>query len=103
MPPEYYLGAAVGIVILGLLASFFRSGASRRRIPDQSIDTAQLVSQLSRIADSLEKLVVHLGASPSSVGQPTVPPAHMPETPASDDAKGPESPERHVRMSMFGR
>ena len=113
MPPEYFLGAAVAIVIVVLVASFFRSGASRRRVPDQSVDTAQLVRQLSRIADSLEKLVVRLGASPPQVEQrsaeqpaaplPTTPEPKTPEPTATAPEKNDQPSERRVKLSMFGR
>lgn len=103
MPPEYYLGAAVAVVILVLLASFFRRGTSRRRISSQSSDATQLVSQLSRIADALEKLVIHTGSSSPTVDPPSAPLAKMPETKPADEVKDSESPKKHVTMSMFGR
>lgn len=61
MPVEYYLGAFVAVVILVLLVSLLR-GASRRKLANDS-DTTQLTQQLTRIADSLEALLIQLKAS----------------------------------------
>src|SRR5579862_9781360 len=108
MPPEYYLGAAVGVVILVLLVLSFRPATFQRRVPSQSNDVAQLSVQLGRIADALEKLVA--GTAPSGLERPAVVPAQtpeskvIPETKAADEAKVPESPapQKHITLSMFG-
>ena len=129
MPPEVYLGAAIGLIVLVLLALLFRRRPAPRRGVQDSIGTDQLAIQLSRIADSLEALVVHLGAaSPPRVEQPSEPsPAlnaprvEQPPAPlqkASEppkplqEASEPSGTEReksgepakpHVSLSMFGR
>ncbi len=64
MPTEYYFGIAIGIIVLVLLGLLLKPGQRRRRVVQhQTIATDQTAIQLSRIADSLEKLVLHLGAS----------------------------------------
>jgi hypothetical protein len=65
MPPEYYLGIGIAAVPVVLLGMFLERWLGRRFVVlHKSSGTDQLANQLSRIADSLEKLVVHLGVSP---------------------------------------
>jgi hypothetical protein len=62
MPVEYYLGIFVAVVILVLLASLLRGRASRQKLANNG-ETAQLTQQLTRIADSLEALLIQLKTS----------------------------------------
>lgn len=114
MPTEVYLGAAVGVIILVLLASLFRGRPRKRRVAQQSSATDQVAVQLSRIADALEALTLQLRASPSHVGQtpepvpppveqPSEPVQHAPESSSTAQTKVDELAERHVNLSMFGR
>jgi hypothetical protein len=84
MPPEYYFGIAVAAVLLVLLVSLVR-GRQRAARPVVSSDTSQLAQQLSRIADSLEKLAVRLEASPPFVKQPaaSLAPVPLPSPPVA--------------------
>lgn len=103
MPPEYYLGAAVAVILLVLLGALLRRRHAARQVFDKSSGTDQLASQLSRIADSLEKLVAHLGTSPPRVEQPSIPLQKPPEPSATDQEKSGEPKPQHVSLSMFGR
>lgn len=107
MPPEYYLGISVAVILLVLLGSLIRG---RRTVQsDKNSDTYQLAHQLSRIADALEKLVVHLGSSPLPVKQPPAPVEKPSEQKAPEPSqtevvvKSDESTKQHVVLSMFGR
>lgn len=105
MPPEYYLGAAVAVILLVLLGVLLRRGRATRQVLDKS-STDQLASQLSRIADSLEKLVAHLGTSPPRLEEPSIPlqkPPEPPEPSAANPEKSGEPKHQHVSLSMFGR
>jgi hypothetical protein len=103
MPPEYYLGitiAVIPIVLLGLL--LHRWLGTRHVVLHRSSGKDQLANQLSRIADSLEILVVHLGASPS-IEKPSVPLQNVAEPSDKDQRKIDQPTEHHVNLSMFGR
>ena len=102
MPLDYYLGAAVALILVVLLASLFRRWLGRRR---QTLHNSadQLTNQLSRIADALDKIVVHLGASPPSVAQPLAPLQKPSESSGSDQGKSAEPTKPHISLSMFGR
>jgi hypothetical protein len=99
---------------------------TRPVVQQKSVDTDQLAKQLSRIADSLEILVARFGASPPAEKpsaanppvvkaqiekqpeerpneEPSVPLQNVPEPSDPDEAKTDQQPERHVRLSMFGR
>jgi hypothetical protein len=108
MPPEYYLGIAIAAILVLLLGMFLQRWLGTRFVVlHKSGGTDQLANQLSRIADSLEKVVVHVGASPLA----EKPPADKPSPPlqnASQPAeavppKADESAKHHVSLSMFGR
>jgi hypothetical protein len=137
MPPEYYLGigiAAVLVLLLGMLLQ--RWLGTRFVVLHKSSGTDQLAQQLSRIADSLEKLAVQPGLSPPAeklavdktidqprveqprvdqahidqprveqppVEKPSIPPQAAPQPSETDEKKAEQPPERHVRLSMFGR
>jgi len=73
MPPEYYFGIAVAVVLLILLASLIRGRRTGRQVLDKSDGTSQLTHQLSRIADSLEILVARWGAAPPQLKQVSAP------------------------------
>jgi hypothetical protein len=110
MPTEFYLGAVAVVILIVLLASLFRgSMVPRRRVSRKGSDTDQLVRQLSRIADALEKLAGQSGTSPARVEEPsTLPLQKSPEKtpqPASTEpqAKTAEPAKPHVSLSMFGR
>ena len=65
MPTEYYVGIAVALILICLLALLFKPRQVTRRVVQQkSVESDQLNKQLSRIADSLEILIARLGASP---------------------------------------
>jgi hypothetical protein len=103
MPAEYYLGitiAAMLIVLLGLLLQ--RWLGTRYVVLHKSSGTDQLAKQLSRIADSLEILVVHLGASPR-IEKPSVPLQNAVEPSDKDQRKIDQPTQHHVNLSMFGR
>ncbi len=75
MPTEYYFGIGIAIIVVVLLGLLLKPGQGRRRIVQhQSAASDQTAVQLSRIADSLEKLVVHLGASQPAEALPVPPP-----------------------------
>ena len=119
MPPEYYLGAAVAVILLVLLGSFLRGKRVGRRELDTSTGRDELTKQLSRIADAMEAIATHLRASPSPVAQkavplektpkPSAPEPTVPEPSASEsvgtDQENSGEPKKHhyVTLSMFGR
>jgi hypothetical protein len=108
MPPEYYLGIAVAAILVTLLGMFLQRWLGTRFVVlHKSSGTDQLANQLSRIADSLEKLVVYLGALPPTdklpVDKPSVPVEAAPQPSEADPQKVDQPVERHVRLSMFGR
>jgi hypothetical protein len=133
MPTEYYVGIAIALILICLLGLLIKPARSARpTVQQKRTDSDQLANQLSRIADSLEKLVAHLGASPPAdkfpIPKPPIvqPPVEAPlsqelpvEKSATETPSIPvESPvgsgdvsqekvdqpvERHVRLSMFGR
>jgi len=78
MPAEYYVGAAIAVVILFLFAQLFRRRPVRRQNLYKGNGTDQQAIQLSRIADALEALVVHSGASLPRVEQRSVQKASEP-------------------------
>ena len=78
MPAEYYVGATIAVVMLFLLGQLFRRRPARRQALHKGDGTDQLTIQLSRIADVLEALVVHLGATLPRVEQPSVQKASEP-------------------------
>jgi len=122
MPPEYYLGIAIAAILVLLLGIFLQRWLGKRFVVlHKSSGTDQLAHQLSRIADSLEKLVVHSGPSPpieklpvdqpvgqprvdeSPVEQPSIPLQSAPQPSEADEKKADQPKERHVTLSMFGR
>jgi len=116
MPPEYYLGAAVAVILLVLLASFLKGKRVARRALEQGSSSDELTNQLSRIADALEAIAAHHGASPSQVEQKTAPLEKAPEASApepepavsqpsgADQENSGETKKHHyVSLSMFGR
>jgi hypothetical protein len=128
MPPEYYLGAAVAVIVGILLTSFLTGQRVKRRSLENGIGSEQLVSQLSRIADSLEAIVAHLRASPLPLAQRSAPlekplaqkppaekvlaerppaqkpPDERPSEPAvAEPEKSGEQKHHYVTLSMFGR
>jgi hypothetical protein len=117
MPTEYYIGIAIAL-ILGFLLGLILKPRERTRpaVQQKTIDPDQLSKQLSRIADSLELLVARFGASPPAEKtpaekteiqnppeEPSVPPQSASEPSDPDARKAEQTPERHVRLSMFGR
>ena len=144
MPTEYYVGAAIGVIVIVLLGLLLKPRRQTRRVVQQNrIETDQLMAQLSRIADSLDVIVARLGALPAvanapvaqapaekssvqvrppdrhverpveqAVERPVEPPvAEKPKTPSEEPVPPSEAaqekpeppPERHVKLSMFGR
>lgn len=132
MPPEAYLGAAAGVIVLILLASLFRRRPAPRRAVQNGGGTDQLAIQLSRIADALEVLAVRLGAAspprveqieqppepspalnnprveqpPAPLRKSSEPPAPLqqaPEPSGAEREKTGEPAKPHVSLSMFGR
>jgi hypothetical protein len=123
MPTEYYFGIAIAIIVIVLLSSLLKPRRSTRPVIRQkSIDTDQLANQLSRIANSLEVLVAHIGASSSTekpparnspieeqptekqpIEKPSVPLQSPSEPSDTDQGKTDKPTERHIRLSMFGR
>jgi hypothetical protein len=122
MPPEYYLGIAIAAILVLLLGMLLQRWLGKRFVVlHKSSGTDQLAHQLSRIADSLEKLVVHSGHSPpveklpvdqpverprvdqSPVEKPSIPLQSAPQPSEADEKKADQPKERHVSLSMFGR
>ena len=108
MPPEYYLGIGIAAVLVVLLGMFLQRWLGRRFVVlHKSSGTDQLANQLSRIADSLEKLVDHLGVSPPTeklhVEKPPIPLQGTPQLSEADQKKVDQNAESHVSLSMFGR
>ena len=110
MPPEYYLGTGIAAMLVVLLGMFLQRWLGKRFVVlHKSSGTDQLANQLSRIADSLEKLVVHLGVSPPTeklpVEKPSIPVPLQSAPPPSeaDQKKVDQTAESHVSLSMFGR
>jgi hypothetical protein len=110
MPPEYYIGIAIASVLVLLLGMFLQRWLGTRFVVlHKSSGTDQLANQLSRIADSLEKLVVHSGASPLAekpaipVQKAPEPTQNPPEPGATEPPKTDKPVEHHVSFSMFGR
>jgi hypothetical protein len=106
MPPEYYLGIAIAVILIVLLGSLLRRWLGTRSVVrhKKSSGTDQVANQLSRIADSLERLVAHLEPSPP-VEKPPVPLQNAVEPSNTDQRKidEPSKRERHINLSMFGR
>src|SRR5215469_6957635 len=122
MPTEFYIAAAVGMIVLVVLGSLFRRKPKKRRVVQMGVSsTDQATIQLSRIADALERVVVQLEASPSSLQQPSKlsptlndlrvnktpapPPEQVPKAPepSTEQRNGGEPTKPHVNLSMFGR
>jgi hypothetical protein len=113
MPPEYYLGIAIAAILVLLLGMILQRWLGTRFVVlHKSSGTDQLAHQLSRIADSLEKLVVHLGPSPPTekppldkppVEKPSIPLQSAPPSDQADPQKADKETDRHVSLSMFGR
>jgi hypothetical protein len=108
MPPEYYLGIGIAAMLVVLLGMFLQRWLGTRFVVlHKSGGTDQLANQLSRIADSLEKLVVHLGVSPPTeklpVEKPPIPLQGAPHPSEADQKKVDQNAESHVSLSMFGR
>lgn len=133
MPIEYYLGGFVAVVILVLLASMMLGKRSARKVATTDTIPTELTQQLTRIADSLEALLVQLKASSSQTLHPSLqaipspeqlqaptPPETTPRAPvqelqlekaaepkapepAAAPAKSAEPSKHHVVLSMFGR
>jgi hypothetical protein len=120
MPPEYYIGIAIAAILVVLLGMFLQRWLGTRFVVlHKSSGTDQLANQLSRIADSLEKLVVQSGASQvlerKVAEQPAIekaavaarkapePAQNPPEPNASEPPKTEKPAEHHVSFSMFGR
>jgi hypothetical protein len=130
MPTEYYFGIVIGVILLILLGLLLKPGlGTRRAVRRESNDTKQMAHQLSRIADSLEKLVAHLGAvhleaSPlaekpavplqkglersdtgeKQIEQPSASEPRVGEPQVEQPSESePHAKEPHVTLSMFGR
>jgi hypothetical protein len=119
MPPEYYLGAAVAVILLVLLGSFLKGKRVGRREFDKGNGKDELTNQLSRIADALEAIAAHWQALPFPVEQKAAPlekaPAPSAPEPSASEPNAPEpvdtdqenggEPKKHryVSLSMFGR
>ena len=113
MPPEYYLGIGIAAMLVVLLGMFLQRWLGTRFVVlHKSSGTDQLANQLSRIADSLEKLVVHSESSPPTekppldkppVEKPSIPLQSAPPPDQADPKKADKEVDRHVRLSMFGR
>jgi hypothetical protein len=108
MPPEYYLGIGIAAMLVVLLGMFLQRWLGTRFVVlHKSSGTDQLANQLSRIADSLEKLVVHLGVSPPTeklpVEKPSIPLQSAPQPSEADQKMVDQTAESHVSLSMFGR
>jgi hypothetical protein len=138
MPTEYYVGIAIALILIGLLGLLFKPRRDTRRLVQQKqVETDQLAKQLSRIADSLELLVTHLGASATlgklpvekpvieerpieelpiekplvqerpveniAAEKPLIPVENAVQPSDTNEEKVEQPPERHVRLSMFGR
>lgn len=116
MPPEYYLGAGVAVILLVLLVSLARGKGAKRPVAEKSIGTDQLAEQLSRIANALEKLAGRpeapapqtnqapaqpIEAAPPRAGQisplpaaPAPPPRAEPAAPPRDEEVSPAAQRR---------
>lgn len=108
MPLEFYLGAVAAAILLVLLASLFRRRMVRGGVGRTRSETEQLVQQLSRIADALERFVAHFDASSPRAEPPLVSPQKaLEKTPAVDSTDRQDHPskptEPHITLSMFGR
>ena len=105
MPSEYYLGIAIAGILAVLLGMLLRRWLGKRFVVlHKSSGTDQLADQLSRIADSLEKLVVHLGAGASPPIEKSAVPLQKAPEPADTNPKKTDPPaEHHISLSMFGR
>jgi hypothetical protein len=117
MPTEYYVGIAIALILGFLLSLIFKPRRTTRPVAQQkTIDSDELTKQLSRIADSLDMLVARFGAAPQAEKppavkaeiqnqpeEPSVPPQSASEPSDPDPGKTDPTPERHVRLSMFGR
>jgi hypothetical protein len=122
MPPEYYLGIAIAAILVLLLGMFLQRMLGKRYVVlHKSSGTDQLAHQLSRMADSLEKLVVHSEPLPPTEKLPVDKPVEQPrvdrqpvEKPSISLQDAPQSSEadqneveqpakRRISLSMFGR
>ena len=106
MPPEYYLGIAIAVILIVLLGSLLRRWLGTGHVARHrtSTGTDQVANQLSRIADSLEILVAHLKPS-TPIEKPPVPlqNAVEPSDPEQRKVDQPSESQRHISLSMFGR
>jgi hypothetical protein len=113
MPPEYYLGIAIAAILVVLLGMILQRWLRTRFVVlHKSSGTDQLAHQLSRIADSLEKLVLQAGPSPPAekpplerppVEKPSIPLQSAPPPDEADKKNAGKEADRHVSLSMFGR
>ena len=106
MPPEYYLGIAIAVILIVLLGSLLQRWLGTRHVARHrtSSGTDQVATQLSRIADSLEILVAHLEPSPPFENPPV--PLQSAVEPSDTEQRKIDQPiesQRHINLSMFGR
>jgi hypothetical protein len=106
MPPEYYLGIGIAAMLVVLLDMFLQRWLGMRFVVlHKSSGTDRLTNQLSRIADSLEKLVIHLGVSPPTeklpIEKPSIPLQSAPHPSEADQKKANQTADSHVSLSMF--
>lgn len=65
MPLEYYLGGAVGVIVLILLGMALTGKRSTRRVVvAKNSQNEELTRQVARAADALEALLAHFKAHP---------------------------------------
>ena len=103
MPTEYYVGIAIALIVIFLLALILKPRRRMRPVLQQkTIDPDQLVKQLSRIADSLEILVARFGPSPAAEKPPAVTAQieSQPEEPPTVKAQIEKQPEEPPTVNM---
>lgn len=106
IPPEPYLALAVVAVLVVLYFALFGRKKTGRRGSRGRAESDQLVEQLTRIADSLEKLVVRFEGAASRIEQPRVAvplsasSPRVEQPPASPAATSPRVEEPPVEVAL---
>jgi hypothetical protein len=70
MPIEYYLAAAVALIVLVLLVFALTGKKTKRVVVQKNPSSDELTRQVARAAAALEALLLHLKASPQQVITP---------------------------------
>lgn len=99
MPIEYYLAAAVALILIVLLIFALTGKKAKRVVVQRTSGTDELTKQVARAADALEALLVHLKNSQIAAVTPAaqqslprmVPTAKLEQAPTRSTPVAPEA------------